>query len=98
MHALVTVIIMALDLYWWVLIATAVMSWLLAFNVINYRNEIVRSIWNTANSLTEPVLRPIRRVLPAMGGLDISPVIVLLIISFIRIWLVDQLRYGTFGG
>lgn len=98
MHALVTVIIMALDLYWWVLIATAVMSWLLAFNVINYRNEIVRSVWNTANALTEPVLRPIRRILPAMGGLDISPIIVLLILSFLRTWLVDQIRYGTFGG
>ena len=98
MHALVTVIIMALDLYWWVLIATAVMSWLLAFNVINYRNDIVRSVWNTANALTEPVLRPIRRIMPAMGGLDISPIIVLLILSFLRTWLVDQIRYGTFGG
>ena len=97
MHALVTVIIMALDLYWWVLIATAVMSWLLAFNVINYRNDIVRSVWNTANALTEPVLRPIRRIMPAMGGLDISPIIVLLILSFLRTWLVDQIRYGTFG-
>ena len=98
MHALVTVIIMALDLYWWVLIATAVMSWLLAFNVINYRNDIVRSVWNTANALTEPVLRPIRRIMPAMGGLDISPIIVLLILSFLRTWLVDQIRYGTVGG
>ena len=58
------VINMALNLYWWVIIIMAVMSWLLAFDVINMRNELVRSIWNLSNALTEPVLRPIRRFMP----------------------------------
>jgi YggT family protein len=84
MRALLDVILLALELYTWVIIAVAVLSWLLAFNVINYHNDLVRSIWNGINAITEPVLRPIRRMLPQMGGLDISPIILLLIIFFIQ--------------
>jgi YggT family protein len=79
-----SVINMALDLYWWVIIIMAVMSWLLAFDVINMRNDFVRSVWNTANALTEPALRPIRRFIPPLGGMDISPIILLLLLSFIQ--------------
>jgi YggT family protein len=75
---------LALDLYWWVIIVMAVMSWLLAFDVINMRNDFVRSIWNGVNALTEPALRPIRRFLPPIGGMDISPIILLLALSFIQ--------------
>ena len=75
---------MALDLYWWVIIIMAVMSWLLAFDVINMRNEFVRSIWNGINALTEPALRPIRRFLPPIGGMDISPIVLLLLLSFVQ--------------
>jgi YggT family protein len=78
------VVDMALNLYWWVIIIMAVMSWLLAFDVINMRNELVRSIWNTTNALTEPALRPIRRFLPPIAGMDISPIVLLLILSFVQ--------------
>ncbi|HLH12604.1 MAG TPA: YggT family protein [Methylovirgula sp.] len=84
MRALLIVINIALGLYWWVIVIMAIMSWLIAFHVINVYNEVVRSIWNALNALTEPVLRPIRNVLPSFGGLDISPVIVLLIIMFLQ--------------
>jgi YggT family protein len=73
-----------LDLYWWVIIVMAVMSWLLAFDVINMRNDLVRSVWNGVNALTEPVLRPIRRFIPPIGGMDISPVVLLLLLAFIQ--------------
>ena len=83
---------MALDLYWWVIIVMAVMSWLLAFDVINMRNDFVRSIWNAVTALTEPLLRPIRRVVPPIGGMDISPIILLLLLSFIQMELAALLR------
>jgi YggT family protein len=83
------VIDLALNLYWWVIIVMAVMSWLLAFDVINMRNDLVRSIWNASNALTEPVLRPIRRILPPIAGMDISPIVLLLILSFIQMELAE---------
>ena len=73
-----------LDLYWWVIIVMAVMSWLLAFDVINMRNDLVRSVWNGVNALTEPALRPIRRFIPPIGGMDISPVVLLLLLAFVQ--------------
>jgi len=84
MIALIQTIVMALDLYWWVIIASAIFSWLYAFNVVNSRNQVVDTIGNMLFRLTEPALRPIRRVLPDLGGVDISPIILLLIIFFIR--------------
>ena len=84
MRALLDVIMLALQLFVWLLIASAIMSWLVAFNVVNMRNDIVRTIWNFLNQVTEPVLRPIRRILPDLGGIDISPIILLLIIFFVR--------------
>jgi YggT family protein len=73
-----------LQLYVWILIASAVMSWLVAFGVVNMRNDVVRTIWNFLYQATEPALRPIRRILPNLGGIDISPIILLLIIFFIQ--------------
>ena len=84
MRALIEVILLALSFYKWVIIAVAIMSWLIAFNVINMHNDLVRSLWNGLNALTEPALRPLRRFLPNMGGLDISPIILLFIIFFIE--------------
>jgi YggT family protein len=60
------------------------LSWLLAFNVINYDNNFVRSVWNGLNALTEPLLRPIRRRLPQMGAIDLSPIILLIAIFFLE--------------
>ncbi|WP_312608631.1 YggT family protein [Agrobacterium pusense] len=84
MLALFHTIDLALNLYTWVLIGSAIFSWLYAFNVINSRNQFVNAIGSFLFNVTEPVLRPIRRVLPNLGGIDISPIIVLLIIFFIR--------------
>ena len=91
MRALLDVIMLALQLYIWLLIASAVMSWLVAFNVINMRNEVVRVLWNFLYQVTEPALRPIRRILPNLGGLDISPIILLLVIFLIQGWIRDYL-------
>jgi YggT family protein len=73
-----------LQLYVYLLIAAAVLSWLVAFNVVNPRNPVVATIGQFLYAITEPVLRPIRRMLPNMGGIDISPIIVILVIFFIQ--------------
>lgn len=73
-----------LTLYVYILIASAILSWLIAFNVINPYNQFVRMISEFLYRITEPVLRPIRAMLPNLGGIDISPVIVILIIIFIQ--------------
>src|SRR3990167_507287 len=64
----------------YVIIIQAIMSWLIAFNVINTHNDVVRSIWIALDRLTEPLYRPIRRVMPDLGALDLSPMVVLLLI------------------
>ncbi len=84
MRALLDVILVLLRLYIWLLIAAAVLSWLVAFNVVNVRNQFVSSIGDFLYRITEPALRPIRNMLPNLGGLDISPVILILIIYFIE--------------
>jgi YggT family protein len=88
MIALIQTIVMALDIYWWIIIASAIFSWLYAFNVVNSRNQFVGSVGNMLYRLTEPALRPIRRFMPDLGGIDISPIILLLILFFIRQFLV----------
>ncbi|MBZ9736626.1 YggT family protein [Mesorhizobium sp. CA15] len=88
MIALIQTIVMALDIYWWIIIASAIFSWLYAFNVVNSRNQFVGSVGNMLYRLTDPALRPIRRFMPDLGGIDISPIILLLIIFFIRQFLV----------
>jgi YggT family protein len=59
-------------------------SWLIAFNIVNTRNEFVNQVWRILNQLTEPVLRPIRRVMPKFSGLDLSPIVLFIIIFFIQ--------------
>ena len=73
-----------ITLYIYIIIAGAVMSWLIAFNVVNAYSPIVRSIWQALNALTEPFLRPIRRWMPDLGGIDISPVILILACAFVQ--------------
>lgn len=73
-----------ITLYTYVIIAGVIMSWLMAFGVVNYNNPMVRSIWQALNAVTEPLLDPIRRAMPNMGGIDISPVILLLACFFIQ--------------
>ena len=84
MHALLGFIAMVISLYIWVVIISAIMSWLIAFDVVNRRNRAVYTIADAMYRLTEPALRPIRRMLPDLGGVDISPVILILGLIFIR--------------
>ncbi|GEO12539.1 YggT family protein [Microvirga aerophila] len=96
MRALLEVILLALQLYVYLIVASAILSWLVAFNVVNTRNDFVRSIWNFLDAVTEPALRPIRRILPNLGGVDISPVILILLIIFIQKLIVDYLLPAAF--
>ncbi len=73
-----------LSLYLWVVIASAVLSWLVAFDVINLRNRLVATIYDTCDRLTTPVLAPIRKVLPNLGGVDLSPVVLILGIQMVQ--------------
>src|SRR5579872_786704 len=84
MRAVLDIILIVLDLYVWLLIASAILSWLIAFNVVNTRNQFVAAVAEFLYRITEPVLAPIRRMLPNLGGLDISPIILILIIMFIQ--------------
>ncbi|KUL93586.1 hypothetical protein DK26_22425 [Bosea sp. WAO] len=84
MRSVLDVVMLALNLYVWILIASAVLSWLIAFNVVNTRNQFVASVWDFLYRVTEPALRPIRNMLPNLGGIDISPIILLLGIFFIQ--------------
>ena len=84
MRAILDVVMLALNLYTWIIIASAVLSWLVAFNVVNMRNDFVRAIWEFLDRVTEPVLRPIRNLLPNLGGIDVSPIILLLLIFFLQ--------------
>lgn len=84
MRAVLEIVMLVLDFYSWLIIASAVLSWLTAFNVINMRNRFVYMIYDSCYRLTEPLMRPIRRILPYMGGLDLSPIIILLAITFLQ--------------
>jgi YggT family protein len=85
MVELFTFISLLLTLYIYILVAAAVMSWLIFFNVVNPRNQFVSMVAEFLYRITEPVLRPVRNVLPNLGGIDISPIVVIIIIWFIQI-------------
>ena len=84
MQSLFLLIDAILAIIFWVLIISAVLSWLVAFRVVNTSNEAVYMIYNLFRRLSDPILRPVRRVVPLFGGVDISPIIVLLAIYFLR--------------
>jgi YggT family protein len=73
-----------IELYIWIVIASVVLSWLVAFNVINTRNSFVYQVGDFLNRVTEPALRPIRNFLPNLGGIDISPLVLILLLLFIQ--------------
>ena len=81
-NPIIALISIVLNLYWWVVVAAVIVSWLIAFNVINTHNNLVRSLLRVLYTLTEPVFRQIRRVIPSIAGLDLSPLIVLIFISW----------------
>jgi YggT family protein len=84
MRAFLDVIMLVLELYWYIVLAMIIMSWLISFGVVNTRNQFVSQVWRILNQLTDPVLRPIRRWMPNFSGLDLSPLILFLIIFFIQ--------------
>ena len=84
MRAVLDIVLIVLDLYVWLLIAAAILSWLIAFNVVNTRNPFVSAVAEFLYRITEPLLAPIRSFMPNLGGLDISPIILILIIMFIQ--------------
>ncbi|MEJ0066932.1 MAG: YggT family protein [Caulobacteraceae bacterium] len=77
----------------WIVIANAIISWLIAFDVVNMRNNVVRSIVTFLDAVTRPILRPLRRVIPPLGGIDITPVILIVVLSA-----ADQILLPAFYG
>jgi YggT family protein len=96
MQAILDVVLIALDLYVWVVIASAILSWLVAFNVVNSRNQVVNTIGQALYNLTEPVLRPIRRFMPNLGGLDISAIVLILMIFLAQSVIIRYIRPYVF--
>jgi len=86
-------ILKILDIYSAIIIASAIMSWLVAFGVVNVRNQVIRVVVDLLYRVTEPVLRPIRRFLPNLGGIDISPVVALLLIIVIQHFIANYIIY-----
>jgi len=84
MRAILEVVLLILDLYWWIIIASIIFSWLFAFNVINAGNPFVGSVGNFLHQATDPLLRRIRNFMPNLGTLDISPIFLLLGLFFVR--------------
>lgn len=91
MNAVIFIIYQALSFYWWIVILSAIFSWLYAFNVINSSNQFVNMIGRFLYQMTEPVYRPIRRFIPDLGGIDITPIIVLFIIMFLQYLLIHDI-------
>lgn len=88
--ALINVAIILLKVVWWIIVIQMILSWLVAFNVINTYNDFVRGLLKGLDRITEPVYRPIRKVLPDFGGLDFSPMVVLLVL-----WILNQVLYDV---
>jgi len=91
MTSLFQIIYVLLDVIWWIIIIQAVLSWLVAFNVINTYNDFVRSLLVALDRITAPIYRPIRKVMPDLGALDLSPLVVLLILMILRSILLPNL-------
>jgi len=84
MYALFQLIDTVIDIYIWIIILYVILSWLISFNVVNTRNRVVYLVADALFRLTDPVLKPVRRIIPAVGGFDLSPVVVILLLFFIR--------------
>ena len=80
MIVILQIVQVLLNVVWWIIVVQAILSWLIAFNVINTQSDAVRTVWEALRRITEPLYRPIRRILPDFGALDLSPLVVLLIL------------------
>ena len=92
MYALLNLVHTVITIYIWLLIIQAVLSWLVAFSIVNRHNRAVAMVGDFLWRVTEPLLRPIRRILPDLGGIDISPVILILLL-----WFIDNLMFEYLG-
>lgn len=90
MTSLLQILLLILDVVWFVIIAHVVMSWLINFNVLNLRQPLVAQIWQGLTQLLEPLYGPVRRILPAVGGLDLAPLVVLIAVYALRIILMNN--------
>jgi YggT family protein len=81
--ALIDVLLILLNVVWWIIIIQAILSWLVAFNVINTHNDLIRSFYNALDRMTRPLYGPFRRILPDLGGIDFSPFVVLILIMIV---------------
>ena len=94
---LIEIAIVAIDLYIWAIIIMAILSWLIAFDVINTSNRLVYLVIDFLNRVTEPALRPIRNFMPNLGGIDISPIILILGLFFVQ-RVLGNIRYELAAG
>ena len=94
MYAVTQLIGSVIQLYIWIVIVQVVLSWLVAFNVVNTRNRVIYMVGDVLYRLTEPVLAPIRRFLPSFGGIDLSPVVLILLLVFLKNLIVIDLGYA----
>ena len=92
MEPILLLLYRVIDIYFYILIINIVLSWLIAFNIVNMQNKIVVSILYTTNRLTDPLLNPVRRILPNLGGIDISPIILVLCLLFVQ----DYIRFNLY--
>ncbi|CAM4299559.1 YggT family protein [Palleronia rufa] len=90
MMSIIQILLLILDVVWFIMIAHIVMSWLINFNVLNLRQPLIAQIWDGLNRLLEPLYAPIRRVLPPMGGLDLAPLVALIAVYALRIILINN--------
>ena len=93
MNTIIQILLYLLTILWWIIIIQAVLSWLIAFNGINTHNDFVRNVWTTLERITDPIYRPIRRILPVLDALDLSPIGGLVLIQVLDIALRNQITY-----
>lgn len=93
MQSLFQILMLILDVVWFFILAHVVMSWLINFQVLNVRQQLVGQIWYGLNRILEPIYGPVRRIVPPMGGIDLAPLIVLLGVYALRIILVNNIAF-----
>ena len=97
MNALFQILFILLNVVWWIIVIQAILSWLIAFNVINTHNDFVRSVWQALDKMTRPLYAPIRKILPDFGALDLSPMVVLLILYILMYVIIPEMKHAVLG-
>ncbi|WP_425084822.1 YggT family protein [Ruegeria profundi] len=93
MLSLIQILLLILDIVWFIILAHVIMSWLINFQVLNLHQQLVAQIWYGLNRILEPIYGPIRRILPNMGGLDLTPLVVLIGVYALQIILTNNMAY-----